>query len=116
MIPITQEQFEELVEKRGLSYLQSLPTSDTLMAGPAIKLLGLEGLRLALLTAESRLFCNDFTQASDVETLIKVLTELREYDRAISLAREAHTCLYYPVMKLMSEYCEIEDQDQEESK
>jgi len=66
--------------------------------------------------AESRLFCNEFTQASDAETLIKVLTELREYDRAICLAREARTCLYCPVMKMMSEYCQPERQDQEESK
>jgi hypothetical protein len=105
MIPVPQEMFEDMVDRRGLSYLQNLPSSDTMMTCQAIKLLGLEGLRLALLTSESRLFCNDYTQEKDAETLIKVLTELREYDRAICLAREARTCLYYPVMKMMSEYC-----------
>ena len=86
-----------------------------LIAGPAISLIGLKEIRVALLKAESRFLCSDYADSrSDVDTLVKVLTEIREYDFAIALAKETKTTLYYPVMKLFSEYSV--EPDQEDSK
>ena len=73
---------------------------------------GLKEIRIAILKAESQLLCSDYVHSqSDVDTLVKVLTEIREYDLAIALAKETQTSLYYPVMKLFTEYSAEQDQN-----
>ena len=73
------------------------------IAGP-IKVVSLDDIKLVLLQIECRIACSDYTLTNNSDKLIKVLSELREYDLAIDLAKAAKSSIYYPVMKLMIEY------------
>jgi hypothetical protein len=47
---------------------------------------------------EARLKCIDDTMSSDVKMLIKVLSEIREYDLAMELAFAYKTTVAYPLL------------------
>jgi len=65
---------------------------------------GLREIKAALITAEGRLRCSEYLmlptvdRKEDIITLIRYLSELREYDMAVDLALAVGESVAYPVM------------------
>lgn len=106
-IPITEDQ----IEQKGLKLLEDLKQTelDSFMKGE-VKRVTLHKIKKAIVLTEAMLLtAYKLSLIQDnPETLVKILSEIREYDLALDLAlsskKLARKVAAYPVMLMMKEY------------
>jgi hypothetical protein len=55
--------------------------------------------------------CSEYFRGGSTEEIVKVLTEMREYDMAVELAIASKISIAYPVMMMVREYNQKVDEE-----
>lgn len=98
------EDVERDINHRGMALIQENQPSDNCMLQGTNTIITLDEIRRDLCMAEARLKCSQYRITGEVDTLVKILSELREYDLAVDLARLSKCSVAYPVMLMLKEY------------
>jgi hypothetical protein len=74
---------DELIREKGYSLLKEMNKNLLRFNQGELKLVSMKTISKQLCLVEARIACKDFTDSSDPDVLMKILTEIKQFDLAL---------------------------------